>query len=229
VLRVEVTDSGPGINRSQIPKLFKRFQQADSGINRKYGGSGLGLAICRDIIRLMEGEIGVDSEVGKGSTFWFEIPLVPSTAEPADEARSGAIIMPEKLNSILLVDDHEINRKLIRRLIEPYAMAIAEATNGAEAIALCQEARFDLILMDIQMPEIDGVTATRMIRSLCPLNDQSLVVALTAISTTELARNGGDRLFDHVLLKPIDPANVYLVLSNLLRNPERKTSAAKAP
>ena len=221
-LRVEICDPGPGIAAANTEKLFKRFQQIDSGINRKHGGSGLGLAICSEIVKLMQGDIGVVSEVSTGSTFWFEIPLIRTSPDhlhqnPAPDAFLSTGVSDHQ---ILIVDDHAINREMIRALISPVVGQISEASDGAEAIDLCRERKFDLVLMDLQMPLVDGVAATRAIRGSCPLNAKTPIVALTAMTKGRLPLGFSESLFDRVLTKPIDSRKLHAVLAALpLRDP----------
>ena len=200
-LRVDVADTGCGIDAGQVPHLFHRFFQADGGAPRRHGGTGLGLAICREIVGLMGGHIDVESEPGVGSTFRFEIPLVavPGAAQlPTGEGRPSLEGM-----RVLVVDDHAGNRQLIRTVMEAYAVDVVEACGGAEAISACQGQVFDLVFMDIQMPGIDGIKAADAIRRDCPLNAATPVVALTATH----GRFGPDAadLFAGIVTKPIDP------------------------
>ncbi|ESQ77118.1 ATP-binding protein [Asticcacaulis sp. AC402] len=214
-LNVEISDPGPGLTREQMGRLFRRFQQLDAGINRKHGGSGLGLAICRELINLMGGHIGVESDVTKGSTFWFEIPLTPAAPLRLDNEARHLTDYDIRDRKVLLVDDHAVNRQMIKALILPFAAEVTEAVDGAEAIARCRETRFDLVFMDIQMPNIGGVEATRSIRSACPLNTTTPIVALTAIAGSQLPANYSASLFDQVLAKPIDPQKFHSVLASL--------------
>ncbi|EGF89668.1 sensory box protein [Asticcacaulis biprosthecium C19] len=214
-MRVEVGDPGPGLTTEQTGKLFKRFQQLDAGINRKHGGSGLGLAICAEIIKLMQGEIGVVSSVTAGSTFWFEVPLTMAAPVYVDSEEPHFTDYDISDRKVLLVDDHAVNRQMIKALILPYAAEVAEACNGAEAIAQCQTSRFDLVFMDIQMPEIDGVAATKAIRATCPFNADTPIVALTAMTKSRLPDDYSESLFTQVLAKPIDPRKFHSVLAAL--------------
>ncbi len=224
LMRFEIGDTGPGLSADQIAHLFQRFHQVDNGIARKHGGSGLGLAICREIVRLMDGRIGVDSTVGAGSTFWFEIPLTIADVPAANEAPRD--VQAGSAGRVLLVDDHGVNRQMIRALIGPFADEVVEAENGARAIALCAEQVFDLILMDIQMPEVDGLTATRKIRADCPLNSATPIIALTAMTRNRLPAEGVDGLFDQVLAKPIDPRQLHAALISASRKHVRQSERA---
>lgn len=180
-LRFSVRDTGIGIQKDKIDELFSRFNQVDGAISRRYGGTGLGLAITKRIILGMGGNVGVESEQGLGSTFWFTLPLA-ATEEPADEhAKSIQLGEAVRLQRrrILLVDDHDINRELGAVLLTPFGHEVVLATDGHEAIDLVERESFDLVFMDVQMPGLDGLAATRAIRRL-PVGENLPIVALTA-------------------------------------------------
>ena len=202
-LSVAVSDTGPGIPPEALPRLFERFSQANVSINRTHGGTGLGLAICKAIIDVMGGVIGAESELGKGSTFRFEAPAPLASSPPLAPPAPVDLDCPP-LN-LLLVDDTAMNRQLVRLMLGPLDLDITEAANGAEAIRLAEERPFDLILMDIRMPEIDGLQASRAIRGGRGANRGTRIVALTAdVEPENLAacRAAG---IDGVLPKPISP------------------------
>ncbi|MES2793086.1 MAG: ATP-binding protein [Planctomycetota bacterium] len=173
----EIEDTGIGINPEHLEKIFLPFNQADNSITRRYGGTGLGLSICRSIVTELQGEISVDSQPGRGSVFRCTIAIgsldgVPLTTEPFREAicassKSGPESFLGSLPPIrvLLVDDGETNRELISLLLTTAGATVVCANNGQEAIEEVSEATFDLILMDMQMPVMDGYTATRVLRS----------------------------------------------------------------
>lgn len=211
-LRVEVQDSGPGIPYDQQPHLFTRFNQIDNGISRKYGGSGLGLSICHEIIKLMQGQIGVDSVSGKGACFWFEIPVEEAKA-PAPVSNAD-YLKPVFLEDrkVLIVDDHPINRELIRLLMTDSGLEIHEVCNGEDALELCDTIKFDLIFMDIQMPVLDGIAATRALRERGGMNADTAIVALSAAAQTKLTDDTRGHGFNHVLTKPIDMPQFFNTL-----------------
>ena len=210
-LRVEVRDNGPGIPLDQQPALFTRFNQIDNGINRKYGGSGLGLSICSEIVRLMQGEIGVESVPGEGACFWFEMPVTIATAPLPVMANDLKPVFLED-RKVLIVDDHPINRELIRLLMTDSGLEIHEACDGEAALEICETIKFDLIFMDIQMPVLDGIAATRCLREQGGINSETAIVALSAAAQTKLSDDTRGHGFNHVLTKPIDMPQFFNTL-----------------
>ena len=184
----EVTDTGIGISEDIKDQLFTRFTQADSSITKQYGGTGLGLSIVKELVELMKGEIKVESSPGKGSTFTIIVPLVEATEEEVEtlqteiERPSPEQKIVKQSGHILLVDDSKENRKIARLFLEGLPITIDEAQNGVEALAAFEKNDYDLIIMDMQMPVLDGHSATMKIREI--ENVQSLkktpVIALTA-------------------------------------------------
>jgi len=179
-LRVEVEDSGIGIPEEQLPELFKKFKQASISTARRYGGSGLGLHITKSLAELMGGSVGAKSVAGKGSTFWFEAPFQISE-EKIEKENASSISAIAKCN-ILLVEDNRTNQALIKAMLQKAGHNVTSAYDGREALALTEEDKFDIILMDCQMPEMDGFAATIKIRA-----RQNLVpiIALTANTSPE--------------------------------------------
>ncbi|MGF3025852.1 ATP-binding protein [Methylobacterium aquaticum] len=177
-LRFSVTDTGIGIAPEQHGRLFQRFSQVDGSIRRQYGGSGLGLAICKGLVELMGGTIGVESRPAAGSTFWFRVRL-PACPAPVAEAAEGrpAPVRPARL---LLVEDVLINQDLARAVLESEGHHVDVAGDGAAAIEAVRARPYDLVLMDVQMPGMDGITATRTIRTLPPPVGTVPIVAMTA-------------------------------------------------
>jgi two-component system, sensor histidine kinase len=186
MVRVEVRDTGIGMNRSTVDKLFEAYAQADAGTARKYGGSGLGLSISRRLTELMQGTLSVTSEEGVGSIFVMTFhagEVVHSQARLPED-------VPEDTSQhargyrILLVDDHPVNRKVARLFLEPFGFDITEAVDGQEALDAHMES-FDLVLMDINMPRLGGIEATRMFRETEAEGHRVPIVALTADAMPE--------------------------------------------
>jgi PAS domain S-box-containing protein len=177
--RFEVRDTGIGIPKEKQAELFEAFAQADRSTARRYGGSGLGLAICKRLVGAMGGQIGVESVPGVGSLFWFEVPLELGDAMVAAERTAAAPVAVPPLR-VLVAEDVEINRDLLRDQLGRHGHELAFAQNGAEAVELAAEGRFDLVLMDVQMPVMDGIEAARWIRRLPPPAGAVPIAALTA-------------------------------------------------
>ncbi len=182
VVRIEVADTGIGIAEPVRRRLFSRFVQADSSIKRKYGGTGLGLAISKQLCELMDGEIGVDSEEGQGSTFWFTLPFAHGLADHIEAPQDGPApaVKPCQPLTILLAEDNVVNQQVIGAILSKLGHSYTVAANGADAVRRLQEQKYDLVLMDIEMPEMDGVMATRIIRVLPGSVARVPIVALTA-------------------------------------------------
>lgn len=180
VVRFVVKDTGPGIPEKSILELFNRFSQLDGSYERRFAGSGLGLAISKSIVVAMDGRIGVDSVLGEGSAFWFELPLAVSRSQPSTERSADSKpVGPGGLN-VLVVDDMEPNRRLTSTVLRRAGHRAVTAASGAEAILLVQSETFDVILMDMQMPGMNGLAATKEIRKLPPNQSQVPIIAMTA-------------------------------------------------
>jgi PAS domain S-box-containing protein len=206
-LRFAVADTGVGIPVDRRDRLFQRFSQVDGSINREYGGTGLGLAISKGLVEKMGGVIDVESQQGAGSTFWFTVdaPLADSNGVTEPEA-AGQIRLGDA--RILVVDDVAMNRELVRIMLSPFGYDLVEAASGVDALAAALADKFDLILMDLQMPAMDGLGATRAIRQTSELNRTTPILALSAnvlpIHLAECAQAGMD---DHIA-KPIAAADL---------------------
>ncbi len=212
-LRIEVADTGVGVTADQLGRLFDRFTQADSSVSRRYGGTGLGLAICKKTLELMGGSVGAESEPGRGSTFWLEVAL-PWTEAAVEDEPSLAGAAPVRPIRLLLAEDVTVNRELIQTLLEPFAVEIVCAEDGAIALELFQAQDFDLILMDMQMPVMDGLAATRAIRGLADPRGQAVpIIAMTANVLPEQVARCLDAGMDDHLGKPISPAALLGIIN----------------
>lgn len=223
LLRFEVQDSGIGISEEQQSKLFQDFQQADSSISRNYGGSGLGLVISKQLAHLMGGEVGVASKPGRGSTFWFTARLgkgAPSSLPVESEVKSGRASVMGKLKGarILLVEDHPFNQLVAKEFLEDAEAMVCLANNGEEAIELLHKKHYDCVLMDAQMPIMDGFEATRRIRASVALA-KIPVIAMTANALGEDRERCLAAGMNDFISKPFKPDSFYTVLAEWL--PER--------
>ncbi|RED21282.1 PAS/PAC sensor hybrid histidine kinase [Rhodopseudomonas thermotolerans] len=213
-LRIAVTDSGIGISPEEQQGLFRRFSQADETISRKYGGTGLGLAISQRIVQAMGGELKIDSEPGVGSTFYFEVDM--AIAEQIDIERGELPTRCCRSARILVVDDVEMNRDLCRTMLSRDGHEVDLADSGGTAIAMVASRAYDLIFMDVQMGEMDGMEATRRIRALQGEHFAVPIVALTAnVLPEQVARYKAAGMDDHVG-KPIARAELLACVARWL-------------
>ncbi|MEI7606386.1 MAG: ATP-binding protein, partial [Rhodospirillaceae bacterium] len=204
---IEIEDSGIGIEPARLNVLFKAFSQADQSTTRRFGGTGLGLAITRKLIDLMGGDIGVDSEPGKGSRFWFTLPFAVAdglggSADAADAAPQTKA--PPRPLRLLLAEDNPVNRMLVRSMLEKFGHSVDTACNGREAVEKLAAGDYDAALMDMQMPEMDGEEATRLIRAMPPPKNRMPVIALTADVMAEHRQRYFGAGVDDLVAKPID-------------------------
>jgi PAS domain S-box-containing protein len=217
-LEVRVTDTGIGISPTNLEKLFNAFQQIDNSTSKNYGGTGLGLAISREFCKMMDGDIGVESEEGKGSTFWFTIKLaIGDSSLAAKTKKDENLSISGTLHSVharvLLVDDNATNRKVASQILMKAGCEVLMASSGQEAISVLQkDAHFDLVLMDIQMPEMDGMETTRRLKA---LNLASLppIVAMTAYAMKEDRERFLAAGMDDYLAKPIRAQQIIAMVS----------------
>ncbi len=229
-----VTDTGIGLSEGQQARLFQRFSQADSSTVRRYGGSGLGLAICRELVSLMGGSIGVDSQPGQGSTFTAILPLPPveasalpdSTGASSGTGESAARTMPAAGWRVLVVDDNDINREVAARLLEKLSCRPESVASGGAALEILAGQGFDLVLMDVQMPDMDGFEATRLLRKRERENGlrSVTVVALTADAVDGVEEECLAAGMDLFVTKPVTRRS----LSAMLETVAPKVTAGRA-
>ncbi|NGO65811.1 response regulator [Rhizobium daejeonense] len=204
LLRVEVQDTGIGIDEAGRAKLFLPFSQVDASIARKYGGTGLGLTICKEIVERLGGRIGVDSVYGLGSTFWFEIPIEEALPPPVS---SAPVASPDQRPlprlKILLVEDNVINMQVAGKFLAHLGQEVHTAENGAVAVEKADDSEFDLILMDMQMPVMDGIEATARIRQGGGRSRRTPIVAMTANASDDDTARCIDAGMDGFQSKPV--------------------------
>ena len=219
LIRFTVSDSGIGIEADAMERLFQKFEQADASTTRRYGGTGLGLAICRQLVELMGGDIAVASVPGQGSTFQFTLPLADGVA-PLLVPQVPLAPHSHQLR-VLCAEDFPTNQIIIRVMLEDLGHRVEVVANGALAVAACTQTRYDLVLMDGRMPEMDGATATRLIRAgglpdqpVC--DQQVMIVALTANASDEDRSRYLGAGMDDFLSKPIDEAALHCLLGRAI-------------
>ena len=216
-LRFEVVDTGIGLTEEAKAKLFGSFSQADSSISRRFGGTGLGLAISKRLAELMGGTIGVESEVGKGSTFWVEIALALGE-KPREDAHTANAATRLRPLTILLAEDNKVNQKVAVGLLSPAGHKIDVVETGADAVTAIDwgKTTYDLVLMDMHMPVMDGVEATRRIRALpAPKNAVPIIAATAGAMAGEIQRCLDAGMNDYVG-KPINPEQLIQAILRTL-------------
>ncbi len=215
-LRLSVVDTGVGIPRSKQDRLFKRFSQADSSVSREFGGTGLGLAICKRLIELMDGEIGVFSEEGRGSNFWFTLTLPLATMPALVPAVAGTAEATGPTGRLLLVEDVDVNQVLARALLEAEGHRVDVVGSGEAALEKLRDGtRYDLVLMDVQMPGMGGIAATQAIRAL-PFGVTLPIVAMTANVLPDQIRGFKEAGMDDHIGKPINRQDLRAKLDRWL-------------
>ena len=200
--RIEVRDTGIGIAPDQIERLFEPFVQAEPGTARRFGGTGLGLAISRRIVDAMGGQIGVTSFPRRGATFWFEVDL--PTGEPVTREADASSVVSSRRLDVLVAEDNPVNQMIISALLRRFGHAVTCVENGRLAVDIADARRFDCILMDMQMPELDGLAATRDIRGSNGASADAPIIALTADASPERRRFYNNAGLTDFLTKPID-------------------------
>ena len=232
-----ITDTGIGIPADRIGDLFKDFMQADSSITRRFGGSGLGLAICKRIVEQMNGEIGVSSTMGKGSTFRFSLLLPIGTAtsteevvgkDPSAELQSFIARLGRPLR-LLITDDDATNRLVASKMLKDFDIAINTASNGVEAVESAKQFPYDLLLMDMRMPEMDGLQATRAIRAEGGRLATVPIVAFTANAFAEDVRACRESGMNDFIVKPVRKNILIETMLTVLKNMGVNDTAALPP
>lgn len=223
-IKFSVKDTGLGIPTEKQKDIFDSFTQGDPSTTRKYGGTGLGLAICRQLAELMGGEVGVESEPDKGSTFWFRITLEEGRPEEADAhlPHSNNVNTPLNLSNklkILIAEDNQINQIVAKKILEKEGFEVDIVDTGKKALEAVRQNNYAFVFMDIQMPEMDGYEATREIRKIENNSDRHTpIIALTASAMEEDRERCLDAGMDEYLAKPIEKEELIRVLKNTARS-----------
>jgi PAS domain S-box-containing protein len=220
-LRIEVTDTSIGVPESSLNRMFKPFSQADASMNRKFGGTGLGLSICKNLVEMMGGEIGVQSTQNVGSKFWFTVVLgVGEESRMKKRAAEAQLpVLNDRKIRVLLAEDNKVNQMIAVKILEKNGLRVDPVANGSEALYALSLAPYDLVLMDCQMPEVDGYEATRRIRV---LNDQAIaripIIAMTAnamVGDREKCLAAG---MDDYVAKPMSQAELLSAINRALKS-----------
>ena len=226
-LELSVTDTGIGISSEAQAKLFHKFAQVDGSATRRFGGTGLGLAICRELAEMMDGEISVESHPGQGARFTLALPLARASADELAEAPEPQAKTPMQPGlRILAAEDNETNRRVLQALLAPVEAELVFACDGQEAVEAFQKAQFDLILMDVQMPRMNGVDACKLIRRMERERglQRTPILALSAnvlIHQIQEYRSAG---MDGSIAKPVQASNLYACIAEAVSM--RRTEAA---
>jgi CheY-like chemotaxis protein len=228
LVRFEVQDTGIGIAPEAMSRLFSAFEQADNSMTRKYGGTGLGLVITRHLAKLMDGEAGAESTPGEGSTFWFSATLKKrSERRESGRTEPGTNVDAEELirqryrdHRILVVDDEPVNREVARMQLEAVDLVVDIAEDGVEAVTLARKSLYAAVFMDMQMPKLNGLEATRQIRQL-PGHRHTPIIAMTANAFAEDKARCFAAGMNDFLVKPFDPDTLFVALLRSLDHRDR--------
>ncbi len=222
-LKFSVTDTGPGISKEKQNEIFGSFTQGDTSTTRKYGGTGLGLSICKQLVDLMGGDLGLKSEPGKGSTFWFTVTLKKADDEMNRMAPDASIVNDDVFNSdqtlkILIAEDNKINQIVARKILEKENFEVDIVETGKQAVDAVQTGKYAFVFMDIQMPEMDGYEATRTIRELEKGTGNHIpIIALTASAMEKDREKCLNVGMDEYLPKPIEKEELLRILKKTAR------------
>jgi CheY-like chemotaxis protein len=228
-MKVSVHDTGPGIKPDKLHMLFQKFSQVDGSTTRNHGGTGLGLAISKQLTELMGGTVGVESRAGEGSTFWFSLPLVLDAEQRAiPPLKMKARTAPQQVFAgnavrVLIADDNVVNQKVATRMLERMGLKADIASNGREAVEMFRLNPYHLILMDCQMPEMDGYAATMEIRLLedC-VSSRVTIVAMTADAMAGARETCLAAGMDDYISKPVTAAELAEALRKGLQTASRR-------
>ncbi len=226
---LSVADTGIGIDAAYLGQVFESFKQADSSIPRLYGGTGLGLTICKNLVELQQGTIGVRSTLGRGTCFYFTIPYQVSEEPLRQEA--AVLQQPDLLQglTILLAEDNAVNQLIAVAMLGQWQAEVEVAHNGADALHKARRTKYDLILMDVQMPQFDGLEATARLRAEPGLNQHTPIIALTADAVKVDASSYQTLGFTDYLTKPYNEAALYNILAHVSRRAPQLPPQEPAP
>jgi CheY-like chemotaxis protein len=228
VFLFSVSDTGIGISEENLRNIFEKFKQEDDSVTRVYGGTGLGLAISKQLVGLMGGDLQVESQKGKGSRFFFRVEFATTDVAVLREVNRKIYVDPEALSGkhILVVEDNEFNQFIARSILIKWNTIPDIASNGKEAIEKVRQNKYDLILMDMQMPVMDGLTATRIMRN--ELQIKTPVIALTAYATSDAIEKALAAGMNGYLAKPFEEETLYCRLLSSFDIPPRYMSDEEA-
>ena len=218
MLRFRIADQGIGISDEALQRLFEKFVQADASTTRRYGGSGLGLSICRSLVELIGGEIGAESELGRGSVFWFTLPLREATGDVAPDAATDTKIVHTATRSleILIAEDNRVNQVLLTSMLGRFGHRTDIVGNGREAVEAVAAKAYDLVLMDVRMPEMDGPEASREIRKSGGAAANVPIIAVTADAMSDHRQDYFAAGMDDVATKPINLPDLLATIDRVL-------------
>lgn len=209
-IKFVIRDTGIGISDENVEKLFSRFSQVDSSIARQFGGTGLGLAICKRLVEMMGGQIGVDSELNKGSTFWFLIPDVPG--KPVSESEKVDYGDVSELNA-LIVDDNSVNREVFEGQLSSWGMSVTSCASADEALFLMKANRYEVCIFDVQMPNVSGIELVSRL-SLLGYRDDTFIILASSIGKHELGEQLQQIDYDKFLMKPVHQSELFDVIAH---------------